>query len=280
MRYRRRRPDEWRDVVVITVILVVFGIVALFPLLWMVSTSLKPSGSIYQYPPQFIPQNPSLAAYGTLFKQPDFPNWFKNSVIVTGLTVVLNLVISSAAGYAFAKTRFPGRQLIFILILGTLMIPSFSVLIPLFTMVVKWGMVNTFWALVLPQVASPVGIFLLKQYTETIPDELINAAWIDGAGTFRVFFTVIIPLVTPALAAAAIFAFLNSWNSFFWPLVATTATRMRTLPVGLAIFQGQYRSEWALICAGSFMTLLPALILYIALQRYFVQGIAMTGLKG
>jgi multiple sugar transport system permease protein len=262
------------------VVLIAFGVVAMFPLLWMVSTSLKPSGTIYQYPPQFFPKNPSLKGYVTLFQQPDFPVWFKNSIIVTGFTVVLNLVISAAAGYAFAKTRFPGRQFLFVLILATLMIPSFSVLIPLFAMIVRWGIPNTYLALILPQIASPVGIFLLKQYTETIPDELIDAARIDGSGVFRIFVGVIVPLVTPALAAAAIFASLNAWNAFFWPLIASSTARMRTLPVGLAIFQGQYRSEWALICAGSFMTLLPALILYIALQRYFVQGIAMTGLKG
>jgi multiple sugar transport system permease protein len=267
-------------VVFVSLILTAFGVVAVFPLLWMLSTSFKATGSIYQYPPQFIPRDPTLAGYVTLFRQSDFLNWFKNSVIVTGFTVGINLLFSATAGFAFAKTRFPGRQALFVVILATLMVPSFSLFIPLFTMIVKWGLVNTYLALILPQAASPVGIFLLKQYTETIPDELMNAASIDGAGIFRSFFLVVFPLITPALAAAAIFAFLASWNSFFWPLVATTKAGMRTLPVGLAVFQGQFRSDWALICAGSFMTLLPALVLYVALQKYFVQGIAMTGIKG
>jgi multiple sugar transport system permease protein len=264
----------------VSLFLVVFGFVSIFPLLWMVSTSLKPQSSIYQYPPRFIPENPSLESYRTLFQQSAFLTWFKNSVIVTAVTVFVNVAFSAAAGYAFAKTRFPGRQLLFVLILSTLMIPGFSLFIPLFSMIVKWKIVNTYLVLILPQAASPVGVFILKQYTETIPDELIHAAAIDGASTYRIFGTIALPLITPSLAAAAIFAFLHSWNSFFWPLVSTTTARMRTLPVGLAIFQGQYRSEWSVICAGSFMTLVPALVLYIALQKYFVQGIAMTGIKG
>jgi multiple sugar transport system permease protein len=215
-----------------------------------------------------------------LFSNSDFFVWLKNSLIVTAFTVLINVFISAMAGYAFAKLSFPGRRALFVAIIATLMVPHFALFIPLFIMIVNVGLMNTYAALILPQAASPVGIFLLKQYSETIPDDLLDAAQIDGCRQFRIFTMVILPLVTPALAAAAIFAFLGSWNSFFWPLISTTQSSMRTLTVGLATLQGQWSGNWSVVMACATMTFLPALIIYLSLQRYFVAGIALSGVKG
>jgi ABC-type glycerol-3-phosphate transport system permease component len=264
----------------VNIILLLMGIISIFPILWIVSTSLKEGGSIFNYPPSFIPRPVTFDGYINLITKSDFPKWFFNSTLVTTVALGLNIFFSSMAGFAFSKTLFPGKKIIFIVILSTLMIPGFALFIPLFNLIVKWGLVNTYWALILPQAASPVGIFIIKQYCDTLPDELIDAAKIDGANIYTVFMKVCIPLLTPALTAAAIFSFLGTWNSFFWPLIATTSSALRTLPVGLAMFQGQYAGSWTLTSAASFLSMLPALILYLALQKYFVQGIAMSGMKG
>ena len=277
---RRRIRGERRDALIVSVLLFVFGAVSVFPLFWMLSTSLKDGGSIYTYPPEFVPKHPSLAPYVRLFNNSRFPTWFMNSCIVSGTAIVLTLLSTSMAGYAFSKTEFPGRKAIFLLIISTLMIPYFILCLPLFNLVARLGLVNTYWALILPQVASPVAIFILKQYTDTIPNELLAAAKIDGAGEARIYWRIVFPLTTPALAAVAILTFLSCWNSFFWPLVVTTSAKMRTLPVGLATLHGQFQSEWSLSCAAAFISLLPALILYVFLQKYFVQGVAMSGVKG
>ncbi len=266
-------------VIVATAILIIFGFVSVFPLLWMVSTSLKAGASIYAFPPQFIPKHPSFVSYGNLFTEVSFPRWLLNSSLVTATTIVLTLAASSAGAYAFAKTSFPGRTVLFVVIIATLMIPYFILVIPLFVTMARLSLINTYFSLIFPQVASPVSIFILRQYMQTIPDELSASARIDGAGELLIFARIVLPLSTPALAAAAVFTFLSSWNAFLWPLVAITSSNMRTLPVGLAALQGEFSSQWSLLTAGSFVSLLPAFILYIALQRYFVQGIAMTGLK-
>ena len=277
---KSRKLKSNRQTIILSVILLAFGGFSIFPFLWMISSSLKETGAIYTYPPEFIPKPFSAEAYIELFNNSDFFRWLKNSAIVTISTIVIQVFISAMAGYAFSKTVFPGRRILFVSIIATLMIPGFALFIPMFIMVVNLGLMNTYAALILPQAASPVGIFLMKQYTDTIPDDLLAAARIDGCKHTRIFTMIILPLVAPALAATAIFAFLGSWNSFFWPLIATTKSKMRTLTVGLAILQSQWSGNWNVVMACSTMTFLPALIIYLSLQRYFVQGIALTGVKG
>ena len=265
---------------IVNSLLLVMGIISLFPILWIISTSLKEGGSIFTYPPKFFPNPITFKAYSDLLLKSKYITWFVNSVIVTSSALVLNVFFSSMAGFAFSKTSFPGKNILFITLISTLMIPYIAIIIPLFNVIVRWGLVNTYWALILPQASSPVGLFIIKQYTDTIPDEIVSAAKIDGANVFTIFFKVCLPLMSPALTAAAIFSFLATWNSFFWPLVATTTSALRTLPVGLAMFQGEYGGSWTLTAAASFLSMLPAIILYLSLQKYFVQGIAMSGIKG
>lgn len=267
-------------VVAVYVLLGLIGSISLFPLFWMVSTSLKETYILFKYPPEFIPSSPTIQNYITLFKNSDFLLWLKNSSIVTGGVLVISLVISSLAGYAFAKIVFPGRNVLFVFILSTLMVPWFILIVPMFIMFARMHLVNTYWALILPIVASPFGIFLMRQYVQTIPDELLESAKMDGCSHFGIYLKIILPLCKPALATLAIFSFLGSWNNFFWPLVLITTKGMRTLPLGLALFQGQYVTAWGLVMACAFMTFLPALIIFLSLQKYFVQGIALTGLKG
>jgi ABC-type glycerol-3-phosphate transport system permease component len=266
--------------VVLYAILGLIGCISLFPFFWMVSTSLKETYTLHTYPPEFFPSKPTLQSYATLFKRSDFFVWLKNSTIVTACVLAFSLLFDSMAGYSFSKTEFPGRRVLFVLILATLMVPWFILMVPMFMMFARLRLINTYWALILPSVAGPVGIFLMKQYIDTIPDELLDAAKIDGSSTVGVFSKIVLPLCKPALAALAVFSFLGTWNNFYWPLIVITEKGMRTLPLGLAVFQGQYRTDWGVVMAGAFMTFLPALIIFLALQRYFVQGIALTGIKG
>ena len=248
----------------------------------MISTSFKEIGLLNVFPPQIMPNPPTLENYNRLFEDTQFFKWLFNSTVVVVGILFFGLQFNTMGGYAFAKIAFPGRNVIFVLILSSLMVPGFVLILPRFIMIVKMGLVDTYWALVMPGVAGPFGIFLMKQYIMTLPDDLISAAKIDGCSELHIFYRIILPLVTPALAAMAVFLFLFSWNDFFWPLIATTNRKMFTLPVGLAIVQNQPYGEnfWGLIMAGAFMTFLPGLIVFLALQRYFVQGIALTGLKG
>lgn len=261
-------------------VLIGMSFVALFPFLWMLSTSLKDTYSLYTFPPQFIPKNPTLANYVFLFTRTKFFIWLKNSAIVSGAITSFGLIFNSMAGYAFAKQRFIGREPLFLLILGVLMIPTHVLIVPVFLMLSKLDLIDTYWALILPGCASPFGIFLMRQYIETIPSDLIEAARIDGCSEFRIYWQIILPLCKPALAALGVVSFLGSWNSFLWPLIMTTKSEMSTLPVAIAAFQGQYATQWGVIMAGAMSMFLPVLIVFLALQRHFVEGIALTGVKG
>ncbi len=279
---RLSRRNGLLSAVLITLLLFVLGGFSLFPFLWMISTSLKDVTGISAIPPEFIPTSPTVTNYRRLIADTDFLRWLINSTVVSGAVLFFSLQFNSMAGYAFAKTNFPGRNALFILILSSLMVPGFVLVLPRFIMVARLRLVNTYFALIFPGIAGPFGIFLMKQYISTIPDDLIAAAKIDGCSEFRIFYMVVLPLVTPALAALAVFLFLFSWNNFFWPLIATTTRKMRTLPVGLAMLHESPYGEnfWGLLMSGSFLAFLPGLAIFLALQRYFVQGIALSGLKG
>lgn len=250
------------------------------PFAWMLLGSVKTEGELRQSPPTWWPQSPTLDNFRELFDRMDFPLYFGNSVLVATVVTLGNLVFCSMLGYVLAKSEFGGKALLFRLVLGTLMVPGMVTFVPLFVLVANMGLVNTYLGLVLPFLAGPFGVFLMRQFIQGIPDELIDAARVDGASEVRIFLRIVMPLAKPALATLAILTFLGSWNSFLWPLVVATTEERYTLPVALALYSvGQNATQYGLLLAGAVVVVVPVLIVFLALQRYFVQGIAMTGIK-
>jgi multiple sugar transport system permease protein len=248
------------------------------PFLWMLLSSVKPEAEIRQA--TWLPQTWTLENYRDLFDRLDFPKFFVNSAIVALLVTAGNLVFCSSLGYALAKLPFPGRRVVFLLVLGTLMVPGMVTFVPQFVLVSNMGLTNTYAGLVLPFLAGPFGVFLMRQYLLSIPDDLIEAARVDGAGEFRIFLQVVLPLCRPALATLGILTFLASWNNFLWPLVVATTEDKYTLPVALALYSvGQNRIDFGLLLAGAVVVVVPALVVFLLLQRSFLRGIATTGLK-
>ncbi|MEH0823809.1 MULTISPECIES: carbohydrate ABC transporter permease [unclassified Micromonospora] len=250
------------------------------PFLWMLLGSFKPDAELRQVPPTWLPASPTTDNYRQLFTQLDFPQFFFNSTVVALAITVGNLVFCSMLGYALAKLQFPGKRVVFALVLGMLMVPGMVTFVPLFMLVSQLGMVNSYPGLILPWLAQPFGVFLMRQFILGLPDDLIHAARVDGAGEFRIFTRVILPLCGPALATLGILQFLATWNNFLWPLVVAQSEEKYTLPVALALYAiGENSTRYGLLMAGSVATILPILLIFVLLQRYFVQGIAMTGLK-
>ncbi|KQR08321.1 carbohydrate ABC transporter permease [Cellulomonas sp. Leaf334] len=264
-------------------IYVVLGIglvLVITPFVWMALGSVKSEGELRANPPTWWPQNPTLDNFRELFTRLDFPQFFTNSVVVAVVVTLGNLVFCSMLGYAFAKLDFWGKAWLFRLVLATLMIPGMVTLVPLFVQISNLGMVNTYFGLILPFLAGPFGVFLMRQFIQGIPDELIDAGRVDGAGEFRIFARVVMPLCKPALATLGILTFLGSWNNFLWPLVVSSTEDMYTLPVALALYSvGQNSTQYGLLLAGSMVVVIPILILFFALQKHVVQGLATTGLK-
>jgi multiple sugar transport system permease protein len=287
--------------------LVLLPVAVLFvaPFAWLISASFQPVSTIFQNPPTWIPGDPTLGGYKGFLNVGELTEaeegrgsgdwkWFVNSAFVAVTVVVLQTFFNALCAYCFAKRKFPGRDLIFLVFLGTMMIPGMVLLIPNYIILQHipfvggndWmgtgghGLLNNYAGLILPQVVTAFGIFLLRQYMLSVPDQLLEAARIDGASEFRIFWSVVLPLCTPALAANAIFSFQAVWEDFFWPLIVMTDPEKYTVPVGLALFVVQNRTSWTLLFAGSVIATLPMLLVFIVLQRYFVQGIALTGVKG
>jgi multiple sugar transport system permease protein len=252
----------------------------LAPLAWMVSTSLKEPGTIFIYPPQWLPQPVMWQNYVKTVTVMPFGRFYLNSTIQAVGVTALQLLTSSLAAFAFARLRFRGRDLLFLLYLGTMMIPFQVTMIPNFIVMRLLGWIDTFQALILPPAFSAFSTFLLRQYFMSIPLDLDDAARVDGASSFRIWWQIMLPLSGPALATLAIFTFMGQWNNFLWPLVVTNSEAMRTLPVGLATFQGQYSVQWHLLMAGSVIALVPILVIYFIGQKWFVQGITLTGMGG
>ena len=269
------RPRAWLYVVLS------FGLVlVLTPFVWMLLGSVKTDGELRRNPPTWWPQEATWENFRELFTRLDFAQFFTNSLVVALAVTLGNLVFCSMLGYAFAKIDFVGRTWLFRIVLATLMIPGMVTLVPLFVLVSQLGMVNTYWGLILPFLAGPFGVFLMRQFMLGIPDELIDAARVDGAGELRIFWRVVMPLCKPALATLAILTFLASWNNFLWPLVVASTEDMYTLPVALALYSvGQNQTQYGLLLAGAVVVLLPILVVFLLLQRHFVQGLATTGLK-
>jgi len=263
---------------VLYAILIVGLLAVVGPFLWMLLSSVKPEAEIRDV--TWWPETWTLENYRDLFDRLDFPKFFANSAIVALLVTAGNLVFCSALGYALAKLPFPGRRVVFLLVLGTLMVPGMVTFVPQFVLVSNMGLTNTYAGLVLPFLAGPFGVFLMRQFLLSIPDDLLEAARVDGAGEFRIFWRIVLPLCRPALATLGILTFLASWNNFLWPLVVATTEDRYTLPVALALYSvGQNRIDFGLLLAGAVVVVVPALIVFLLLQRHFLRGIATTGLK-
>ena len=276
---RRRRPLRWSRT--LTYVALVIGLlVTLMPFIWMALGSVKTQGELLQRPITWWPQEPTLDNYEQWLTQLDYWQFFLNSLFVAIVVVLGNLVFCSMVGYALAKMSFPGKRVLFALVMVTLMVPGVVTLVPMFVLVSNMGLVNTYPALMLPFLAGPLGVFLMRQFMLGIPDALIEAARIDGAGEFRVFARIVLPQCGPPLATLAILTFLSSWNNFLWPLVVAQTEKMYTLPVALSLYSvGTNGTYYGLLMAGSVLVVTPILVLFLLLQRYFVQGIAMTGIK-
>lgn len=250
------------------------------PFLWMVLSSVKPEGEVRRIPPTWLPETWTLENYRILFEKLDFPTYLMNSVIVAGAVTAGNVIFGAMLGYALAKLDFPFKRVVFTLVLATLMIPGVVTFVPLFILVTNMGLTNTLTGMWLPFLAAPFGVFLMRQYILGLPDELIQAARVDGAGELRIFASVIMPLCGPALATVGILTFLGSWNNFLWPLVVATKEEKYTLPVALALYAvGQNSTDYGLLLAGAVVVVIPIIGIFLVLQRYIMQGIAMTGIK-
>jgi len=253
--------------------------ITLAPFIWMISTSFKSAESVFTFPPQWIPKHPTIEQYQALFREVNFLQFFKNSVIVAFGITLFSLFLNSLGGFAFAKHKFPGREKIFALLLATMMVPGQITMIPVFLMLKTVGLINSYWGLIIPAGASAFGIFLMRQFITTIPTDLIESARIDGCSEFRIYWTIILPLCKPVLAALGIFTFMGSWNAFLWPLIVMIKENMYTLPVALANLSGQHATKFGLLMAGAVVVVVPVLIVFIVAQRYVIKGVAVTGLK-
>jgi multiple sugar transport system permease protein len=261
--------------------LLILGIILLVgPFIWMVLGSFKTSGELRSVPPTWWPENPTLANYQDLFERQNFVRFFINSSVVALFVTAGNVIFCSMLGYALAKLHFPGKKILFAVVLATLMVPGVVTFMPLFVLVANMGLVNTHAGMILPFLAGAFGVFLMRQFIGGIPDELLDAARVDGAGEHYIFWRIVMPLCGPALATLTILTFLASWNSFLWPLVVATSQDMFTLPVAIAFLAtGQTETNVALLMAGSVVVIMPVIVVFILLQRHFTQGIAMTGIK-
>ncbi|WP_287544087.1 MULTISPECIES: carbohydrate ABC transporter permease [Bifidobacterium] len=261
-------------------VLALIGVVWIFPFLWMALGSVKTQREILASPPKLLPEHATLENFTQWFQELNFGSYFTNSLVVAVITVLGNIVFCSMVGYALAKMKFAGKNIVFGAVMVTLMVPSVATFVPLFVIVSNLGLSNTYAALILPFLTQPIGVFLMRQFIAGIPDALMEAARIDGAGELRIFFQIILPQCGPAMATLAILTFLSSWNNFLWPLVAAQTDDMYTLPVALSLYStGQNATNYSVLLAGAVLIITPILLLFVFLQRYFIQGVAMTGIK-
>ena len=265
--------------ILLHIILISLSILALFPFLWLISTSLKGGGeNIFAYPPKFIPTDFTFENYTGVWGKVDFIRYFVNSAIVAGFTVILNLIFSSLAAYPLARMEFKGKKIAFFAILATIMIPFQAIMLPVYLIILKLnltdtnGVINGYLGLIMPFAVSAFGIFLMRQAFLTIPHELEEAAVVDGCNAFQIFYRVLLPMVKPTLAILAIFTFIGSWSEFLWPSIVLTDEKMFTLPVGINNLQGIFSANWRYIAAGSIISIIPIIIFFLSLQRYFVSG--------
>lgn len=276
------------------ILLTALSIVMAGPFIWMLLSAFKPNEELFAYPPVWIPSRVTVEHFLNAFKYTNFARYFFNSGVISVTATLLNLFFCSLAGYAFARLDFPGKNVLFFAILGTMMIPVYVTLIPLFILVKMFplaggndilgrggtGLIDTYAGLLVPHVISVFGVFLTRQFFSGIPSELSDAARVDGASEFEIYWKIYLPLSRPVMATLSIFTFTMVWDDFLWPLVITNSERMRTVQLGLQIFQSQFRVEWGPLMAATLVVTLPVLVVFILNQRHFVRGVVTTGLKG
>jgi multiple sugar transport system permease protein len=265
--------------------LIAAALLMIAPFLWSISTSLKQPGDVFAYPPRFLPDPVTFQNYVDVFTKLTFGRYFLNSVIVTGSVVILNVLFGTAAAYAFAKLRFPGRDAIFFLLLLTLMVPFQVNLIPLYKIMVELHNAippigaDTYFGIVAPSAIQVFGIFLMRQFLRSIPDEILESARMDGASEWRILRSIVFPVARPGMATLAIFTFLGAWNDFLWPLIVTNSDEMRTMPVGLALLARKNASNWGDTMAGTVLTAAPLILMFLVLQRRFIEGLTAGSVK-
>ena len=275
----RAAGESRASMLAINAALVLLALVALAPLMWMLSVSFMPAGAASHFPPPLLPSRFTLDNYRELFERIGIGHYLANSVIVACAITVLSLLVNTMAGYAFAKLQFRGRERIFAVLLAALVIPAQVTMLPLFLMMKQLHLVNSYGGVVVPALATVFGIFLVRQYSRSIPDELLEAARIDGAGEARIFFQIVLPMLKPVLVTLAIFTFLGAWNDFMWPLIVLTDTSHYTLPVALASLSREHIQDVEMMMAGAVITVLPVLALFLVLQRYYIQGLLLGSVK-
>jgi len=265
------------------VLFIIMCFVALFmlvPFFWSFSTSVKTAGEVFEYPPKWIPQSIHWENYSQVWEIAPFGQYLLNSTVVSAMVTILTLLTASLAAYAFARLEFRGRDFIFMLYLGTMMIPSQVTMIPNFIFIKLLGWTDTYTGLILPNVFTALGVFLLRQFFMTIPKEYEDAAKIDGASRFHIYLHVILPLSIPALSTLAVFTFVFQWNNLMWPLIVVNKDIMKTLTLGLATFQGMYSTNWSLLMAAAVMGIIPSFAIFVLGQKYLIKGITLSGIKG
>jgi ABC-type glycerol-3-phosphate transport system permease component len=260
-------------------ILIAASVIAIVPFLYVVSTSLKETAALFSYPPEWIPSEPTLDNYRTLLEQHPYFRWTLNSVIVASAVTLIKVIIDSMAGYAFAKMSFPGRNALFLVVLMSLMVPFAATLIPLFIIIRDLKLTNSYLGLILPALASPIGIFMMRQFIESLPSDLENAARLDGCSEFQIFRRVILPLMKPGLVVLGVFTFMTQWTSYLWPLVINTREDMLTLTVGVQSLNSLFTVNWGVLSAGAVLSMLPLILVFLFLQRYFIAGSIAGALK-
>ena len=261
-------------------LLIIGAVLALLPMVWMVSASLMPPGEASTYPPRFFPSHVTLEHYTNLFTRLNLGRYLFNSALIAVVVTFCSLAINSMAGYAFAKLRFKGRERVFRVLSAGLVLPTQVAMLPLFLLLKNLGLINTYWGVIIPGLASIFGIFLVRQYAISIPDEMLDAARVDGASEARIFWSIVVPGIVPILATLAIWTFLATWNDFMWPLIVLSDESRYTLPVALANLAGEHVQDTELMMAGSVITVVPVMLVFLFLQRYYIQGVMAGSVKG
>ena len=266
--------------IVIYALLIVVAFLMLIPLVWMISASLKMNKDVFAFPIEWIPSNPRWRNYQDIWTKIPLLTFIKNTAKLTIIVTLLQLFTSSFAAYAFAKLQFKGKKVLFLGYIATIAVPWQAYMVPQFMMMRSWGLNNTHLAIICLQAFSAFGVFMMKQFYEGVPSELCEAARIDGLSEYGIWFRIMLPLSKPALSTLTIFTFVSTWNDFLGPLIYLTKTELKTIQIGLRMFISQYSAEYGLIMAASVVALIPVLIVFLSLQKYFVQGVASAGLKG
>jgi multiple sugar transport system permease protein len=274
------KPKRTPGSIIALVVAVLAAIIWLIPLAWALATALKPDAETTATPVKWFGSTITFDAFGKVFESGAMWRWYFNSVLVSVMVTLLTVLFASMAAFAFSRVRFRGREFAYFLIAAGLIVPFQALIVPLFEELDAFGMVDTYWGIILPQIAAPIAVLVFKRFFDGIPKELEESARLDGAGAFRIYWQIWMPLAKPAIAAVAIFTFVSSWNNFLWPFIVTSARGLQTIPVGLATVQSFYGAQYAQVMALSLLGALPLFIIFVIFQRQIVEGISSTGLKG